>query len=656
MSSPWFSRPFWKAWLVLIPLITGARYLTAQSLSSYSSSLTSSIDSLMQQYPANPKSPVIISANLYLGYGGIVPEVATQTLLDYVDGLKAAGAQRIDINPAIDTVNDATSAAKYDAVVQHIRQLGLQLAINPEFDSSEAKVASFQDFQTLATSTYQQMAARYQPDRFVIVHEPDTQAGRMGLTTTVAEWTAFVDAMAPIIKAASPATLVGAGAFYGARPEGQGNNNEAAYYAAFVADPNLDFTTMDVYADDPASIAEFALWAQMAHTNHKIVYMEETARPQFIPTTLPSDWESLSNEALSIDGSGYSAFAPLDAQWLAAMTAFCSANGMEAMTYFQTNTLFLYVTSGVTQATDPAFITELINAVPLGQTTTALAATTTPTSTSTALLTQSQQMGIKEVTSLSNASYATVPSIYNPNCGSATDPCNANTTVAPDGLVSAFGADLATTTAVSTTFPTSLGGTSVTLLDSTNVPYTVQIYSVSPQQVNYLVPSKASTGRATVTVTSGDGVQTTGIVLIQEVAPGLYTANADGEGVAAAIAITTHADGSQTTADIFTCGSTAGSCVPSPISLGAATDTVDIELFGTGIRHLSSAAALSATINNQPLTVTYSGAQPTMMGLDQINVQIPQSLAGSGLVNLVMTITAADGTTVPLNTVTLDIQ
>ena len=102
---------------------------------------------------------------------------------------------------------------------------------------------------------------------------------------------------------------------------------------------------MDVYTADPASIAEFAMWAQMAHANHKLVYMEETGRPSFLPATLPANWQSQSDEALSVYGSGYYAFAALDAQWLAAMTAFCSANGMEAMTYFQTNTLFLYVTA-----------------------------------------------------------------------------------------------------------------------------------------------------------------------------------------------------------------------------------------------------------------------------------------------------------------------
>jgi uncharacterized protein (TIGR03437 family) len=102
---------------------------------------------------------------------------------------------------------------------------------------------------------------------------------------------------------------------------------------------------------------------------------------------------------------------------------------------------------------------------------------------------------------------------------------------------------------VSLSFPASLSGTSITLLDSQNQSYAVPIYSVSPGQVNYLVPSAANPGPATVTVTSSGGVTTTGIVLVQPVAPGLYTANANGQGAAAAIAITTHADGSQSSAD-----------------------------------------------------------------------------------------------------------
>jgi uncharacterized protein (TIGR03437 family) len=655
------SRPVFNAFFILIPLVAGARLLPAQTITSYTDSFNSTVGNLTSQYMASAKSPVIIGANLYLAHGAIVGGVSTQTLLDYVDGLKAAGAQRIDFNPGLTTLNNSASEVKYDAVVQHIRELGLGLAINPEFNApGDGIMTSFEQYQTMALAAYQQYAARYQPDRFVIVHEPTTMAGRMGLDTSVADWDGFVTALAAAIKSASPRTLVGAGDYFGARPNGLGNDTESAYYADFVANPALDFTTMDVYADDSASINQFVEWAQMAHANHKFVYIEETARPQFLPNPLPANWASQSNEQLAIYGSGYSAFAPLDAEWLQAMTVFASANELEAMTYFQTNTLFLYVTDSTpgaldTKAVSTAYLTNLIAAVPLGQTTPSLTATSTPTSTATALLGQSQQLGLKQVTSLSNASYATLSSIYNPSCGSATQPCNANTTVAPDGLVSAFGADLATITSVSGKFPTSLSGTTVTLLDSANVTHNAQIYSVSKEQVNYLVPSGASSGPATVTVTSGDGVKTTGIVLVQPVAPGLYTANSNGLGVPAAIAVTAHSNGSQSSVNTFTCGGSGG-CVPAPISLGSSTDTVVVELFGTGIRHLSSLAAVTATINNEKLQVLYAGMQPNDLGLDQINVEIPHSLAGSGQVNLVMNIATSSGVTVPLNTVTLDIQ
>ena len=655
-------RSHYKILTFLIPLLAGTRFLAAQSLSSYTASFNSAVSSITSQYPASPNSPVIIGANLYLAHGAIVQSVDTQTLINYVDGLKAAGAQRIDLNPGLATINNATSAAKYDAVVQHIRQLGLGLAINPQFSSpGDGVITSFQDFQTKATASYQQLAARYQPDRFVIIHEPTTMAARMGLQTSVDDWNGLVTALAPIIKAASPRTLVGAGDYYGARPDGQGNDTESAYYAAFVTNPVLDFTTLDIYTDDSASLAQFATWAKMAHDNNKLVYIEETARPQFLLDPLPANWASQSNEELAVYGSGYSAFAPLDAAWLAAMTAFASANGMEAMTYFQTNTLFLYVSTtspGSADATSATYIKSLITAVDQGQTSPILSPTSTPTSTATALLGQTQQLGIKQVISLSNASYATLPSSYNAKCGPSTTPCNADTTIAPDSLVSAFGVDLATTNAVtsSSSFPTSLGGTTVTLRDSANITYNVQLYSVSPQQINYLVPGKANSGPATLTVTSADGVQTTGIVLVQPVAPGLYTANANGDGVPAAFAVTTHADKSQSSAKVFTCGGTTGSCAPAPISLGSSTDTVVIELFGTGIRHVVSTGSVSATINNQSLPILYAGAQPNNVGLDQINVEIPHSLAGSGQVNLVVNITTAGGETVTLNTVTLDIQ
>jgi uncharacterized protein (TIGR03437 family) len=180
------------------------------------------------------------------------------------------------------------------------------------------------------------------------------------------------------------------------------------------------------------------------------------------------------------------------------------------------------------------------------------------------------------------------------------------------------------------------------------------------------VPGNAAYGPASITISSADGTETTGIVLIEAVAPGLYTANQNGIGVPAAIAVCKGtcrgypapggANG-QFFENVFTCGSTIGSCLPQPISLGGAPDTVVVEFFGTGVRHVSSLSAISAQINGQNLAVQYAGPQGGYTGLDQVNVLIPHSLAGSGVVNLVLSVQdSVNDINTTFNTVTLDIE
>ena len=88
-----------------------------------------------------------------------------------------------------------------------------------------------------------------------------------------------------------------------------------------------------------------------------------------------------------------------------------------------------------------------------------------------------------------------------------------------------------------------------------------------------------------------------------------------------------------------------------PIDFGNPTDQVYLILFGTGIRHVSSMSAVSVTVGGQAGQVTYAGAQGSYQGLDQVNVLLPHSLAGSGSVPVALT---AAG--VAANTVTVDIQ
>jgi uncharacterized protein (TIGR03437 family) len=52
-------------------------------------------------------------------------------------------------------------------------------------------------------------------------------------------------------------------------------------------------------------------------------------------------------------------------------------------------------------------------------------------------------------------------------------------------------------------------------------------------------------GPATVIVTDGRGNVSSGSALIESTAPGLFSANADGQGVAAAVVLRIKADGSQ---------------------------------------------------------------------------------------------------------------
>jgi uncharacterized protein (TIGR03437 family) len=175
--------------------------------------------------------------------------------------------------------------------------------------------------------------------------------------------------------------------------------------------------------------------------------------------------------------------------------------------------------------------------------------------------------------------------------------------------------------------------------------------------VNYYVPSQAQPGPATLTINSADGTQTIGWVRIAPIMPGLYTADSNGQGPPAAIAVCAGVcDGWQNQngtfyQNAFTCNG--AGCAPLTIHL-ASTDTVVVELFGTGIRHLTPGAA-SATVGGQSAPVQFTGAQGQYMGLDQVNVQLPQSLAGAGNVSLVLTLAETQPVT-QANIVTLNVQ
>ncbi len=140
----------------------------------------------------------------------------------------------------------------------------------------------------------------------------------------------------------------------------------------------------------------------------------------------------------------------------------------------------------------------------------------------------------------------------------------------------------------------------------------------------------------------------TSTATVQSVAPGLFTADSTGKGVAMAKAIQVGVDGQSSMTPIYQCSD--GTCSSTPINLGVDTPTY-LELYGTGIRNQSSLSNVSVTINGMSVPVLYAGAQDGVVALDQVDVALPLSLQGSGETNLVLTV---DGQTA--NTVRVNIQ
>src|SRR5208283_6100187 len=79
---------------------------------------------------------------------------------------------------------------------------------------------------------------------------------------------------------------------------------------------------------------------------------------------------------------------------------------------------------------------------------------------------------------------------------------------------------------------------------------------------------------------------------------------------------------------------TPGTCTTAPINLGGSGNQTALVLYATGVRNRAALSDVTVQIGGQSLPAAYGGAAPTFVGLDQINVMLPESLAGSGTVSL----------------------
>ncbi|MBI1765701.1 MAG: hypothetical protein HYR56_30220, partial [Acidobacteria bacterium] len=223
---------------------------------------------------------------------------------------------------------------------------------------------------------------------------------------------------------------------------------------------------------------------------------------------------------------------------------------------------------------------------------------------------------------------------------------------APESIIAAFGTNLATGTESSMVLPlpTTLRGTTVRVRDSAGTERFAQLFFVAAGQVNYLLPAGTASGLATITITSGNGDLSVGTVLVSASAPGIFTANANGAGVAAAVVLRVRTNGEQVFEVASQLDPTTNRFVPVPIDLGPAGEQVFLVTFATGVRGRSAPNAVTAALGGVNLPVFSAGPQGDLAGLDQLNLgPVPRSLAGRGVVDLLVTVDGKAANVVQFN-------
>jgi len=227
--------------------------------------------------------------------------------------------------------------------------------------------------------------------------------------------------------------------------------------------------------------------------------------------------------------------------------------------------------------------------------------------------------------------------------------------VAPESIVSGFGANLsAETIAASVTpLPQTLGGVTVTVKDVLGQERLAPLFYVSPTQINYQVPLGTTVGEGAVTIRQNGTLVASGLLQIGPVSPSLFSSDATGRGAAAAQCVRVKADRSQSTESVTMYDATLSRLVAKPIDLGADlgvdSDQVFLVLYGSGIRSRSALSAVTATIGGVTVPVDFAGAQGQFIGLDQVNVRLPRALIGRGEVDVTLMVDGKPSNTVKIN-------
>ena len=204
--------------------------------------------------------------------------------------------------------------------------------------------------------------------------------------------------------------------------------------------------------------------------------------------------------------------------------------------------------------------------------------------------------------------------------------------IAPGEFISIYGTNLAPTLKVDSSFPTKLGGVQV-MVNNRPAP----IYFVSPNQISAVVPFGTLELIAGIQVINNGTPSNTVTSYVNLTAPGAFTFPSGGLGSAAAL----HADYSLVTpANPAKIGETILLFVT---GLGLVSPEVADGTPGPSGPFSTATNTISVFIDGVPATTSFTGLAPQLIGLYQINVEVPTGVSSG---NVFLDISGPDSTTI----------
>lgn len=220
-----------------------------------------------------------------------------------------------------------------------------------------------------------------------------------------------------------------------------------------------------------------------------------------------------------------------------------------------------------------------------------------------------------------------------------------------ESIAALFGANLANDVAAATTtpLPVELAGAKIRVRDQAGAERDAPLFFAAPSQINYLIPRGTGNGIARITALRNGEVVGTATQLIEAVAPALFTANATGQGVPAAVLLRRNAAGQDRIEPVAVFNAALSRYEAVPIDLGPVSDQLFLVAFGGGFRNRVANNNINCLIGEVNSEVIFLGAQGSLEGVDQVNLRLPRTLAGRGEVPVVLNVNGKRANVVTIN-------